>query len=208
MKYLEIGEIFYSIQGESTYAGLPCCFIRLAQCNLNCSYCDSRFSHRPGKMMDLDEIMNALTAYPVKLVEITGGEPVLQDDVVDLMELLHEAGYEILLETNGSLYLGDIPDYVVKIVDVKTPGSGHGDSFMKWNLRFLQPHDQIKFVLTAHHDYRFALDFIRQHELEGRILLFSPVTFLLPPSRLAQWMLADGVPARLHLQLHQLLNLK
>ncbi len=208
MKHLEVSEIFYSIQGESTYAGLPCAFVRLAQCNLNCSYCDSRYSHQPGRMMSQDEIMLALAAFPVKLVEITGGEPMLQDNVIDLMDKLYRAGYMILLETNGSLYLGDVPDHVVKIIDVKTPGSGESDSFMKWNLRFLQPHDQIKFVLTAHHDYRFALDFIREHQLQECILLFSPVTFLLPPVRLAQWMLADGGKARLHLQLHKLIDLK
>lgn len=208
MKQLEVCEIFYSIQGESTYAGLPCIFIRLAQCNLKCSYCDSLHSHQPGRMMSLEEIMLAIADYPVKLVEITGGEPMLQDAVIDLMDMLHEAGYGILLETNGSLYLGDVPAYVVKIIDVKTPGSGEGDSFMKYNLRFLQPHDQLKFVLTAHHDYRFALDFITEHELQERILLFSPVTFLLAPDRLAQWMLVDGVPARLHLQLHKMIQMR
>lgn len=207
MNSLEICEIFYSLQGESSHAGRPCAFIRLSGCNLSCSYCDTRQSWAQGKRMDFSQIRRELAAYPVKLVEFTGGEPLLQDEACELMPLLHDDGYEILLETNGSLYLGDVPDYVAKIVDVKCPGSGWGGSFPKWNLRFLQPHDELKFVLTSHIDYSFALDFIREHKLGGRMIHFSPVTSVLPAETLAAWMLADGAPARLQLQLHKILRL-
>ena len=205
---LSICEIFYSIQGESTYAGFPCIFIRMAECNLNCSYCDTKYSHAPQPKVPISEIMAKVAQYPARLVEITGGEPLLQDNVTDLMEQLHEQGYEILLETNGSMYLGEVPDYVRKIVDVKTPGSGHGDSFPKWNLRYLQPHDELKFVMTSHYDYNFAKAFINTHELGNKTLLFSPVTNLLSAETLAEWMLRDGIKARLQIQLHRIINLR
>jgi 7-carboxy-7-deazaguanine synthase len=205
---LLVSEIFYSLQGESTFSGLPCVFVRLSGCNLRCSYCDTRYALDTGKPYSVEEIRDRVLSYPARLVEITGGEPMLQDAVMDLFPLLHAANCRILLETNGSVYLGDVPDHVVKIVDVKCPGSGFGDSFMKWNLRCLQPHDELKFVLTNHDDYRFALRFIEDNSLNDRILLFSPVQSVLPPETLATWMLADSVKARLQLQLHRILNIK
>ena len=205
---LEICEIFYSLQGESTFAGLPCIFIRLAGCNLHCVYCDSLYSHTPGEMMSVANIMQQLHSHPCKLVEITGGEPLYQDEVLDLITALEEDGYTILLETNGSLYLGDIPASVHKIIDVKTPGSGEGESFMKWNLKFILPHDEIKFVLTNFYDYAFAKAFIQTNSLEQLTILFSPVTSVLPAQQLAQWMLRDGLRVRLQLQLHKIINIE
>lgn len=205
----EVCEVFYSLQGESSYAGYPCIFIRLAGCNLDCSYCDTRYSHAPGKLLPFSEILAQLSEYPCKLVELTGGEPLYQDEVIDeLFSELHEAGYKILLETNGSLYLGDVPDYVTKIVDVKTPASGEPESFMKWNLKFLTEHDELKFVIASAYDYEFAKEFVLTHDLTPRIIHFSPVSSLLPPERLAEWIMADGLNVRLHLQLHKLLDLK
>ncbi|PKN73686.1 MAG: 7-carboxy-7-deazaguanine synthase QueE [Candidatus Cloacimonetes bacterium HGW-Cloacimonetes-3] len=206
-KHLNINEIFYSLQGESSFAGYPCVFIRLAECNLRCSYCDTQYAFGKGKSQAISSIMEQVKAYPCRLVEITGGEPMLQDDVAELFPALHVSGYKILLETNGSIYLGDVPDYVIKIVDVKTPGSGVGESFMKWNLKCLTPQDELKFVLTGYHDYRFALDFIDANLPKVHAIHFSPVQSLLHPNDLAAWMLEDGVNAKLSLQLHKLLQI-
>jgi len=209
-KILKVSEIFYSIQGESTYTGLPCIFIRLAECNLNCIYCDTKYAFVTKEMPSINAIMDRISCYPCHLVEITGGEPVLQDEVVHLMDALNQQGYEILLETNGSLYLGEIPSYVTKIVDVKTPGSGEGSSFMKWNLKFLKENDEIKFVLTSHWDFRFAIDFIKEHKLQNMKILLSPVTSVLKPKTVAKWMLDEqsGLRLRLQLQLHKIIDMQ
>lgn len=206
--HLKINEIFYSLQGESNYAGYPCIFIRLAECNLRCSYCDTQAAWGPGQAMSISSIMELIQCYPVRLVEITGGEPLYQDEVILLMEALQTADYHMLLETNGSLYLGEVPAYVIKIVDVKTPGSAMAQSFMKENLKFLQPHDELKFVLTNYPDYRFALEFISTHQPRVAAIHFSPVPGILPAQELAKWMLQDGVKVKLSLQLHKLLNLQ
>ncbi|MBP7309927.1 MAG: radical SAM protein [Candidatus Cloacimonetes bacterium] len=207
-QHLNICEIFYSLQGESTYAGYPCVFIRLAECNLRCSYCDTAYAFGKGRSMSISSIMEQIKSHACKLVEITGGEPLYQDEVIFLMEALHKEDYKLLLETNGSLYLGEVPDYVIKIVDVKTPGSGMQHSFMKWNLKFLQKHDELKFVLTNYPDYRFARDFIAANKPQVAAIHFSPVPSLLDPLELAGWMLEDGIEAKLSLQLHKLLNFK
>ncbi len=206
-KHLNITEIFYSLQGESSYAGYPCIFIRLSECNLRCSYCDTQYAFGKGKSLAISSIMEQVTQYPCKLVEITGGEPMYQDDVSELFNALHAMGYTILLETNGSIYLGDVPSYVIKIVDVKTPGSGASESFMKWNLKCLQPHDELKFVLTSYRDYLFAIDFIAQHTPTVQAIHLSPVQSLLDPKELASWMLEDGINAKLSLQLHKTLQI-
>lgn len=208
MVSLEICEIFYSLQGESTYAGYPCIFIRLADCNLDCLYCDTRYSHAPGKRMTIPEIISEVQKYPAKLVELTGGEPVLQDEITELISALNELDYKVLLETNGSLYLGEIQDYVIKIVDVKCPGSGEGESFMKWNMKFLKEHDELKFVLSTFYDYQFALKFIEDNALWGKTIHFSPVSRFLKAEDLALWILRDGLNVRLQLQLHKLLNIQ
>jgi 7-carboxy-7-deazaguanine synthase len=217
---MQITEIYKSLQGESTYAGLPCIFVRLTGCNLRCSWCDSEYTFQGGRKMTQDEIWNEVSRLSPNggLVEITGGEPMLQErDLVPLMQRLLDAEYKVLLETSGERPLQRVPADVVKIVDVKCPDSGERDTFHIENLKTLTPQDELKFVLTSRIDYEFARDFVRQHDLAARVnaLLFSPAFrkdatgardsshCLLDPQQLAEWMLADDVPARLSLQLHK-----
>ena len=202
---LDICEIFSSIQGESTYQGLPCIFIRFSRCNLRCSYCDTTYSFESGKLFTVNEVIRYLKREfdSIKLVEITGGEPLLQKELIPLIETLHYEGYKVLLETNGSLSLQDIPDYVVKIVDVKCPGSGEVDSFRIDNLSYLNEKDELKFVLTDYKDYLFAKEFITKHQINTPIIHFSPVLTSLSPATLAEWILKDRLNVRLHLQLHK-----
>jgi 7-carboxy-7-deazaguanine synthase len=218
---MQITEIYKSLQGESTYAGLPCVFVRLTGCNLRCSWCDSEFSFYGGWKATLEEVIQEVTRLsPDGLVEITGGEPMLQErDVLPLMERLLAAGYKVLLETSGQRPLAHVPPQVIKIVDVKCPHSGEADTFDLENLGALQPHDEVKFVLSDRTDYEFARDFAAQHGLAERVhaVLFSPAFkkdasgtrdtshCLLDPQQLAEWMLADNVPARLSLQIHKLI---
>lgn len=216
---MQITEIYRSIQGESSFTGLPCIFVRLTACNLRCNWCDSEYTFTGGKKMSLDEVIEEVSALaPVKLVEITGGEPMLQErEVVPLMQTLIRQGYKVLLETSGERPLACVPSEVVKIVDVKCPGSGEGGSFRTENLAALQAHDEVKFVLSDRADYVFARDFAEQHRLAERVanVIFSPAFrkdargerdashCLLDPQELAEWMLADGVQARLGLQIHK-----
>lgn len=217
---MQITEIFKSIQGESTYAGLPCVFVRLTGCNLRCSWCDSEYTFTGGRKMAQPEVLaEVLRLSPSGgLVEITGGEPMLQErEVLPLMEQLLDAGYRVLLETSGERPLARVPAGVVKIVDIKCPDSGEGDTFNFENLQTLNLQDEIKFVLASRLDYEFARDFARKHDLAERVnaVLFSPAFrkdaagardsshCLLDPQQLADWMLADNVPARLSLQLHK-----
>ncbi len=219
---LQITEIYKSLQGESTYAGLPCVFVRLTGCNLRCSWCDSEFSFYGGKKVTLQEVLGEVARLSPSggLVEITGGEPMLQErEVIPLMEQLLDADYQVLLETSGERPLARVPKQVVKIVDVKCPHSGAPDTFALENLRALRPHDELKFVLTDRTDYEFARDFVLRHGLAERVhaILFSPAFektasgshgtshCLVDPQELAQWILADDVPARLSLQIHKLI---
>ncbi len=228
---MQISEIYKSLQGESTYAGLPCVFVRLTGCNLRCTWCDSEFSFHGGRKMSLEQVLEEVTRLspsacgagaPAResLVEITGGEPMLQErEVVPLMECLIARGYKVLLETSGERALANVPRQVIKIVDVKCPHSGEPDTFAIENLQALEPHDELKFVLTDREDYEFARDFVEQHSLAGRVhaILFSPAFrkeahgardtshCLLDPGQLAQWILADNLPARLSLQIHKLI---
>jgi 7-carboxy-7-deazaguanine synthase len=206
---MNICEIFFSIQGESTRAGLPCIFIRLAECNLRCNYCDTQYSYDKAKDMGIDRILEEIRPYNATLVEITGGEPLLQPDAIELMQRLKTAGYTILLETNGSQSIRTVPAGVHIIIDVKTPSSGHPDSFHLPNLQWLeQGRDEIKFVVSDRDDFDFALNFIQAHKLEGHILLISPVSGKLDPALAAAWIMEAGLPLRLNLQLHKILNLK
>lgn len=218
---MHIIEIYKSVQGESTFAGLPCIFVRLAGCNLRCAWCDSEYTFSGGKRMSLEEVVAEVGKLaPVKLVEITGGEPMLQErEAVPLMERLIAEGFTVLLETSGERPLASVPPGVHKIVDVKCPLSGERGTFAPANLDVLGKQDEVKFVLTGREDYEFARDFVRKHGLENKAgaVLFSPAfrkdaspardaaNCLLDPRELVEWMLEDGLGrnVRLGLQLHK-----
>ncbi len=202
---LTVNEIFYSIQGESTRAGRPCVFVRLTACDLRCSWCDTPYAFHEGRKMSVDEVFDAVSAHRCDLVEITGGEPLLQDDVYPLMERLITEGRTVMLETGGHRPIDRVPAAVLKIVDVKCPGSGEADRNDWANLGKLLPHDEVKFVILDRRDYDFARQVIEQHGLAARAaaVLMSPVHGILDPKTLSEWMLADRVPARLQLQLHK-----
>jgi 7-carboxy-7-deazaguanine synthase len=217
---MQITEIYKSLQGESTHAGLPCVFVRLTGCNLRCSWCDSEYTFQGGHKMTSEEVRHEVKRLSPNggLVEITGGEPMLQErELVPLMRQLLESGYRLLLETSGERPLEHVPAEVIKIVDVKCPNSGEADTFRSENLATLTANDEVKFVLTGRTDYEFARDFTFRHRLAERVnaVLFSPAFrkdatgardsshCLLDPQELAEWMLADDVPARLGLQLHK-----
>jgi 7-carboxy-7-deazaguanine synthase len=204
---LQLSEIFYSIQGESSYSGYPCVFIRLAGCNLRCSYCDARYAcEEPGKEVSRPRIMEEITAHPNALVEITGGEPLLQDGVYPLMHELLKSRRTVLLETNGSIDISQVPEGVVKIIDMKCPDSGMMDRMLFGNLDRVTRQDEIKFVLSSGKDYQWATEVIREYRLEERAkLLLSPVSGRLSPGALAEWLLADGLKARLQIQLHAII---
>jgi 7-carboxy-7-deazaguanine synthase len=219
---MQITEIYKSLQGESTHAGLPCVFVRLTGCNLRCSWCDSEFSFYGGHKMTLQEVLGEVARLSPTggLVEITGGEPMLQErEVIPLMEQLLDADYQVLLETSGERVLTRVPKQVIKIVDVKCPHSGAPETFAMENLKALQRHDELKFVLTDRVDYEFARDFVADHELAERVhaILFSPAFektasgardtshCQLDPQQLSEWILEDNVPARLSLQIHKLI---
>jgi 7-carboxy-7-deazaguanine synthase len=212
-------EIYKSVQGESSFAGLPCIFVRLAGCNLRCSWCDSEYTFKGGYKQSLDEVEAAVEALaPVRLVEFTGGEPMLQErELVPLMERMLAQGYTLMIETSGERLLGKVPKDVHKIVDVKCPASGEGGTFRMENLDALTRRDEAKFVISDRNDYEFARDFTVEHHLDERAgaVLFSPAFKKVPslersttncaldPRMLVEWMLADGVPARLSLQIHK-----
>ena len=226
-----ISEIFHSIQGESTYAGLPCVFVRLTGCNLRCTWCDTAYAFHGGKQMSLDEVLNTVdelagrqlqppaagpptpdTSPFTSLVELTGGEPLLQPETVPLAERLLAAGYTVLIETSGERSVAVLPTAVVKIIDVKCPDSGEGGTFRMDNLAALDHKDEVKFVIASRRDYEFARDFMIQNGLAARVrqVLFSPVFAdplgtwpALDARALAEWILADRLPVRLGLQLHK-----
>ncbi len=205
---MQLAEIFFSIQGESTFAGQPCVFVRLTACNLRCTWCDTEYAFHGGEKVSVDEVWQRVRAYPARLVEITGGEPMLQEkEVLDLADRLLGEGYGVLLETSGERPLDGVPPEVVKVMDVKCPGSGEGDSFRMANLETLTPNDEVKFVLAGRADYEFARDFCRRHALREKVraVTFSPVFGELEARELAEWILADGLDVRLGLQLHKLI---
>jgi 7-carboxy-7-deazaguanine synthase len=202
---LTVFEIYPSIQGESTHAGRPCVFVRLAACDLRCSWCDTPYAFTGGRKMSVDEVVARVADLRVPLVELTGGEPLLQREAVPLMARLLDAGHEVLLETGGHISIADVPEAVVRIVDVKCPGSGEA-SKMHWpNLERLRPHDEVKFVLQDRADYEYARDVVARHGLTRRVaaVLFSPVFGVLDPRTLAAWILEDRLTVRLQLQQHK-----
>ena len=202
---MKITEIFFSIQGESSWAGMPCVFVRTTGCNLRCVWCDTDYAFYGGKDMPVEEIMREVERIGrgCKLAEITGGEPLLQKDVRHLAELLLASGYTVLCETSGSLDVGKLPTDVIKIMDIKCPGSGEVDRNAWGNLEKLGPADEIKFVIRDRADYEWAMAVIGERGLAGRRLLFAPVWGELELKALAEWMLEDNAPARLQTQLHK-----
>jgi 7-carboxy-7-deazaguanine synthase len=204
---LTVHEIFYSIQGESTRAGEPCVFVRLTACDLRCSWCDTPYAFYEGSKRSVEAVVEEVAQHGCRLVEITGGEPLLQEDVYPLMGALMSGGHTVMLETGGHRPIERVPEGVVKIVDVKCPASGEADRMHWANLDVLAPHDEVKFVIQDHADYRFARDVIARYDLPRRVraVLMSPVHDVLDPRTLSGWMLADHVPARLQLQLHKLI---
>jgi 7-carboxy-7-deazaguanine synthase len=202
---LSVNEIFYSIQGESTYAGKPCVFVRLAGCDLRCAWCDTAYAFHEGRRMSVDEVLRQVEAYGSPLVEVTGGEPLLQDDVYPLMERLLDSGRTVLLETGGHIDVSRVPGGVVKVMDVKCPASGEADKVEWANIDRLGSRDQVKFVIQGRGDYEFARDIVVRHALDRRCaaVLFSPVHDVLHPKELSEWILEDRLPVRLQLQIHK-----
>jgi 7-carboxy-7-deazaguanine synthase len=216
-----ITEIFKSIQGEGTRAGLPCVFVRLTGCNLRCTWCDTAYAFHGGKKMSVDEVAGRVHELAVRdgngkavvpLVELTGGEPLLQEEIYPLADRLLTAGYTVLIETSGQRSIARLAKEVIKIVDVKCPDSGEADTFEMDNLTLLSENDEVKFVISTRRDYEFAREFTKRHGLAQRVnaVLFSPVFEDpegkwpgLEPRMLVEWMLQDGLPARLGLQLHK-----
>jgi 7-carboxy-7-deazaguanine synthase len=217
---VRISEIYKSVQGESSFTGLPCIFVRLTGCNLRCLWCDSEYTFSGGEAMPVEQVLERVrTLAPVKLVEITGGEPMLQErECVELMQRLLSDGCTVLLETSGERPLQNVPPQVHKIVDVKCPASGEGGTFLMSNLEALTAHDEVKFVIATPEDYEFARDFTRAHQLESRVaaVIFSPAfrndeaakgrsaeNALLDPQQLVKWILEDGLNVRIGLQIHK-----
>ena len=201
---LRISEIFTSIQGESTYSGLPCTFIRLSGCNLACRWCDTPHARSGGRERSVDELFEEVSRRGCSLVEVTGGEPLIQADTFELVERLCEAGYGTLVETNGTVDLTPLDRRAIVIMDIKCPGSGEPGSLLASNLVLLREKDEIKFVIASRDDYEWARDFIIRNRLsEISKILLSPVHGELEPRILAGWILEEGVKARLQLQLHK-----
>lgn len=204
---MDICEIFYSLQGESTFDGLPCTFIRLSRCNLDCAWCDTLYAKTEARSMSLEEIMDQVSSLGCKLVEITGGEPLLQNQTPELINRLIQQGYQVLLETNGSLSIATVDTACIRILDIKCPSSNESDSFFQNNYALLTPLDEIKFVVGTREDYVFARTII-QKELtrhpKAKIHL-SPVFGQITPESLAAWIMEDHLKARLSLQQHKLI---
>ncbi len=202
---LTVNEVFFSIQGESTHAGEPCVFVRLTACDLRCAWCDTAYAFVEGRRESVDQVLEQVARYLCPLVEVTGGEPLLQEDVYPLMTALLERGCRVLLETGGHRSIERVPDGVVIVMDVKCPGSGEAEK-MDWaNVPRLRPHDEVKFVIRDRADYEYAREVLARHDLPARTaaVLFSPVHGVLDPKDLSEWILADRLPVRVQLQIHK-----
>ena len=203
-KMLKVNEIYLSVQGESSYTGLPCVFIRLTGCNLRCIWCDTAYAFYEGKSMSIDEIVGKVKIFGVKLIEITGGEPLMQENVYPLMNGLIEKGFQVLLETGGSLSLEKVPRDIIKIMDIKCPGSGEHKNNNLDNLKFLETKDEVKFVILNRHDYEWSRDLIHKYKIhEIAHILISPVYDKLELKEIVKWILEDKLPVRLQTQLHK-----
>ncbi|MZH40463.1 MAG: radical SAM protein [Nitrospinae bacterium] len=201
---LKVNEIYASIQGESSHTGLPCVFVRLTGCNLRCSWCDTAYAFHEGRELSLEEVVQQVETFSLPLVEITGGEPLMQEDVYPLMEALLEKGYKVMLETGGAIPIDRVPEKVIKIVDIKCPGSGEDKKNHLQNLEFLSEHDELKFVLLDRADYEWSRDLLKSINPTNQIL-FSPVYDKLDLKDLSQWILEDKLPVRLQTQLHKVI---
>lgn len=203
---LRVNEIFHSIQGESTHAGRPCVFVRLTGCNLRCVWCDTAYAFHEGTSLSVDQVVAAVAAFDCPLVEITGGEPLLQPEAIELMRALLAGGHEVLLETGGSLPIDAVPVGVRRIVDLKCPGSGECDRNRWENLDALREGDELKFVIADRDDYEWAKGVVTERALHERAtVLFSPVHDRVVSGELARWLLDDRLPVRMQLQMHKAL---
>ena len=204
---LTVNEIFFSIQGESSYTGQPCVFVRLTACDLRCSWCDTSYAFEEGERSSVEDVITVVDRYGCALVEITGGEPLLQSDVYPLMRRLVASGKTVLVETGGHLDISGVPPEVVRVVDVKCPGSGESDRNDWNNLDRLAAHDEVKFVIRDRADYEFARGVVQQRHLDAccAVVLFSPVHRVLAPGELSSWVLQDRLPVRVQVQLHKYL---
>jgi 7-carboxy-7-deazaguanine synthase len=204
-KTLTINEIYHSIQGESTWAGQPCVFVRLTFCDLRCSYCDTEYAFYEGKKQTLDEIVAAVAGLGCKLVEITGGEPLLQKNVLPLMTMLADAGFTVLLETSGAHDIGPVDPRVHRIMDLKTPGSGECERNLFSNIEHLTERDEVKFVIGSREDYEWSREQVAEFRLNDRCraVLFSPIFGRIDPREIVDWILVDRLPVRFQLQMHK-----
>ena len=202
---LTVNEIFHSIQGESTHAGRPCVFVRLTACDLRCRWCDTPYAFHEGSRMTVEDVVSRVRAHGCDVVEITGGEPLLQQQVYPLMQRLLDEGLTVMIETGGHRSTDEVPEGVIRVIDVKCPGSGEADKVHWPNLDRLRPRDEIKFVIRDRTDYEFARDVVARYALPGKAaaVLFSPVHGEMDPRRLSEWVLADHLPVRVQLQLHK-----
>lgn len=205
-KMLRVNEIFFSLQGETSYSGLPTIFIRLTGCPLRCQYCDTAYAFHDGEKISISEILREISQYRTRHVTVTGGEPLAQRDCIDLLFLLCDEGYQVSLETGGTIDMKNVDERVNKIMDIKTPGSGESGKNRLENLKYITMHDQIKFIICHRDDYEWACDLIRELQLIERCeVLFSPSYDELDATQLADWILEDQIPVRLQVQLHKYL---
>ena len=201
---LKVNEIYYSIQGESTHVGRPCIFIRLTYCNLRCTYCDTEYAFYEGKDIEIPEIMAKIKQWNCNLVEVTGGEPLFQDECIDLLNELTNQKYEVLLETGGSLSISDVPTEIVKIVDFKCPSSGMEKKNLWSIVNDLQPHDEVKFVIGGREDFLWAEEMLNKYSLNEKCaILFSPTFGKIDSSLIVEWILDKNLPVRMQLQMHK-----
>ncbi len=205
---LKVNEIFYSIQGESSFAGRPCVFIRLTGCNLRCSYCDTQYAYQDGEYMGIDDILKKVSCFGCRIVEVTGGEPLIQEGTPYLIKSLLNAGFDVLLETNGTKDISVVDEKCIKILDVKCPFSGESDKNDLNNLTRLGSRDEIKFVIGDRGDFDFAKDILKSYGIipfRPNPVHFSPAFGILSPADLSEWILKEGLEVRLNLQLHKII---